>query len=313
VERIRALEIPALHVGVSLYAVYSEFAHGHLDAALALCDELLALAGDDASLGAGLAVGCPVGWLHMMRANVCLGLGRLQEGVDAWTTGSRMVVESGDRETESWLGLNTVWRAWVTGETARVAEHGARALELAEANGSAFSRVWALSYYSMAMLLDGRPGVAVEYAQRALALARGERSGLEGESFHLTMLADALLGAGDAVGAEAAAREALAIAEQRETYGAGAGTPETLARALIELGRHDEAAEVLALGFERVRAFGIAGFEPRLWIVRADLAAATGDPAAEADALARARSLFASQGADRRAADADGRLSALTV
>ena len=74
-EQIRALGIPALHVGLSCYLMYTDFVHARLRESLALGDELLEVAGDDLTTGAGLALGSPVAWIHMMRSNALQWLG----------------------------------------------------------------------------------------------------------------------------------------------------------------------------------------------------------------------------------------------
>src|SRR5262249_34729981 len=87
--------------------------------------------------------------------------------------------------------------------------------EIGERIGDAFSRPWSLFWLGTAHLLLGDSSEAIAAFEGSLALSREARTGLEGESFRVTGLAEALLAAGEHERALGVSREAVAIALER--------------------------------------------------------------------------------------------------
>ena len=95
--------------------------------------------------------------------------------------------------------------------------HGRRAVELAEARGSPFSRVEAAAFLGAAALAAGDVATATSALEAALGLARQRRTALWYEPRILATLAEARLAAGDRSGARAL------LAEAREPVERGRG------------------------------------------------------------------------------------------
>ncbi len=99
---------------------------------------------------------------------------------------------------------------------------GRRAVELAEEQGSAFSRVEAAALLGAAELAAGDLPAATSGLERALALARTRRAALWYEPRILATLADARRAAGDRAGARALVAEARELVDQGRGWRLGA-------------------------------------------------------------------------------------------
>ena len=295
----------ALVMGVAAYLIYFEFLGGDLAAAEHVAVELIELADDDAMLGSGIAVRCPLGWVHMMRTQPLLALGRLREADESWRTGLALSTEHDDFESQGWCWLSGVNAAWGLGTLDMTLDYGARALHLAEQTGSPFSRYWAMCAFGRAHSYTGDPVVGAEYIERALALARETGTGLEGEAFNTGILADAYLTAGDLERALLTARRAVAVAYEQELPRPAHFAEEILARVLVAGRRFDEAAQVLDKLTAGGRGRGGALFEALAAQVRCSLLVGRGDLDAAPAAFAEARRMLEAMGATGRLAALD--------
>ncbi|MHB8690720.1 MAG: adenylate/guanylate cyclase domain-containing protein [Solirubrobacteraceae bacterium] len=130
-----------------------------------------------------------------------------------------MATEHGDVEVESWIHMSLVLATWMLGGGRDAVSHARTALEIIERTGGAYSIGLAWRFMAMAYVIVERWQDAIEAAQRALAIWRPRRVGLEAEPQALTMLALAQLGLGDGDAAREAATRAAALGEQRSTRG----------------------------------------------------------------------------------------------
>jgi tetratricopeptide (TPR) repeat protein len=100
--------------------------------------------------------------------------------------------------------------------------HGRRAAALSEEHGSVFSRVEAAAFLGAAELADGDPTTATTVLERALALARNQRTALWYEPRILATLGDAKRLAGDRSEARAILAEARALVDRGRGWRLGA-------------------------------------------------------------------------------------------
>jgi tetratricopeptide (TPR) repeat protein len=135
---------------------------------------------------------------------------------------------------------------------------------------------------------------------------RDRRAWLIGEPWLLVSLAESHLGTGDAAVARALAEEALALAQQRKTP-----IPEIDAQLVaVRVRRCAEglsARSAIEAGLERalvlVTETGARGFEPHVYLERAELARLAGDEESSQKEFREAHRLFTEMGATIRAAE----------
>jgi len=144
------------------------------------------------------------------------------------------------------------------GDLTRAIPHGRRAVELAEASGSSFSRVEAAAFLGAASLAAGDVDTATSALEPALRLARARRNALWYEPRILATLAEARMAAGDRPGARALLAEARELVEQGRGWRLSAcdvvlawvrllGSEAALDRAVVESAL--ASLEALAAGF----------------------------------------------------------------
>lgn len=118
-----------------------------------------------------------------------------------------------DGRSASWMHGLRVELAWFTGNTSGVLEEVARALEQAEAFGSAYFRALALRTQGQALILLGRHAEAIVPLTEARPLTARGAGAYQFEAHHLAVLAEACLGAGRVEEAMRLTQEAVASAQ----------------------------------------------------------------------------------------------------
>ena len=194
-----------------------------------------------------------------------------------------------------WLETVTVLLARLGGNILRPLDHARTAMELAEKVGNAFAGViarWGLG--SALGLVEDWPA-SIAALEGGLTLARERRAVLIFEPAMLACVAGPYLRVGDVELARARAEEAVTLAQQRETP--SQEIEGQVAVALVH--RHVEGltarpAIEAALGraLSLVRNTGARGFEPLIYLERAELARLTGDEATRRRELGEAHRIF---------------------
>jgi len=172
---------------------------GQLREALAMGDEVERLCGGDPEVGAGHTFS-PYGTVLTNRAVALAWLGRL--GVAAATAGRAIEIARRRQDTEMLVmgHLAGELACELAGDLEGALGHGRQAVEGATSASGAI-RVAALTILGRAHLLAGDWPHSVEAMTGALAIMWERRVALNLEGWHLAVLAEASLGAGDPGGA----------------------------------------------------------------------------------------------------------------
>lgn len=208
---------PALRLAARPFALYAHFMRGRFEAALRLADEGIELANDDPTLGAGLGVDYPAAMMPMMRALALTWMGRLEEAEAADDQALALARELGSEEIEGWTHMGFAWLWRYAQRPDRILAPAMRSHEIAERIGDTFSRGWALTALGLAHRAREDWTEAITTMEAAIELTREHRTALEGESWRLAILAEALIGAGDAAGALQRAEESVTLTLQRRS------------------------------------------------------------------------------------------------
>lgn len=225
-----------LRVAVRGACAYAHLCAGDLEEFERALDELLELAGNDRSVGAGIVIGCPVAWAYMGKGLVMREAAKLDEAEELFNTALRISTEEGDPETASWTRSNLAMLLAVRGDVEAGLAMARRNCELTERLGDVFSRTLALSNLGLTQILAGEHAAALdslESAERIYREAMG--TGGEQESWRAAVRAEALTGLGRHDEAIELASYAADIAKERETLW-------PLPTALLALGRARRAA-----------------------------------------------------------------------
>ena len=180
------------------------------------------------------------------------------------------------------------------------------ALEAAEWLGSAHPLAYARFAVARSRLVRKEWVEAAAAFEEALSFAREHGVLLEIEADHLTGLAEAYLGRGDAVASLKTADEALEIARRRGMQLGELDAQILRARALFEIDNGASlraVAAVLDAAEGLVRKTGAESRRPFIHLARGELAAAEGDIPIRERELRKAHRLFTEIGAPIRAAE----------
>ncbi len=213
-----AVEIgnPHLEMAVLPVAIYSHWVRGRIDQATEYADRGVALGEGDPTLGSGLGgVISPYAWCILGRGFILNSMGRLQEAEAELDRALRVAREHGDLETQGWTHMQYVLVGRNSGRSENALSHAMQGYEIAERIGDSFSRGWALANVGYARAMNEEWDQAIEAIETSIERSRETRTGLEGESWRLGMLTDALIGAGQAERARATAEEAVAVGVER--------------------------------------------------------------------------------------------------
>jgi class 3 adenylate cyclase/tetratricopeptide (TPR) repeat protein len=236
-----------LHLRVAIRAAcsYAFLCTGRFDEFEAALREVLELAGEDRSAGAGIVIGSPVAWATMAIGLTWRERGRLEEAENLFEAALRIADEVGDPEVASWTRSNQATMRAMRGEAEAGVALARRNCELTERLGDVFSRSLALANLGAAQLAAEEYAGALESMEEAEAVYRAAMdNGGEMEAWRAALRAEALTGVGRAEEAIALAEWAADIAEER-------GMLWSLPLALLAAGRariaagHEGAREAL--------------------------------------------------------------------
>ena len=304
---------PTLYLSVSINA-YPLFVVGELREGVAILERAIELADGDPTMGAGIAVGCPLAHGLIFKGGLISAMGRVAEARGLLEQGMDMAREHGDLELVGWGHMWSTWYAYVMGDSEAAQAHAHGSLEIAERIGDVFSRTWAWYWVGLAALMRGEWSRAKEALERATALARERRTAMEGEGFRLAALAFAHVGLGELEVARALAREAVDTA--RAVSAVGSEIFAILALADAELASagaiaEGELADELERALELIARSAMLAFEPMVRVKVAELERRRGDEDGRDRELRTAKRLFEELGSEARAAEVAAELEPL--
>jgi class 3 adenylate cyclase/tetratricopeptide (TPR) repeat protein len=294
---------PALYMVASASA-FALFSIGALREGVAVLDRAIELADGDPTLGAGIAVGCPLANSLIFKGGLVCTMGKLDEGRALIEQGMDMAREQGDLEVVGWGHMWGTWLAFFAGDPEAAHAHAQQSLEIAERIGDAFSRAYAWFWLGLAEVMRGEWARARDALERSMALARERRTAMDAEGLRLGILAEAYLGLGEQERARGLAREGIEAA--RATGGAGNEILATLAfaRATFASPRelaHEEVAAALERALAVARDMESMPFEALIRVELAELARRRGDEDGRERELREAQRLFTEMGASGHA------------
>jgi class 3 adenylate cyclase len=209
-------EDPALRVGVRVAGSYAYMCAGQFDRLVETLDRALELTDGDPSVGVGIVLNCPVAWAYFGKAVAQKERGQPDQAIALLDEAVRLADQYGDPETEGWSrGLKATVLA-DAGEGAAALTLARRNCELTERLGDVFSRCVALADLAYVEVGCGEPGSALDSVERAESMYwEAMLSGGEMEAWRGTVRARALLGLGRADEAVEAAERATETARTR--------------------------------------------------------------------------------------------------
>jgi predicted ATPase/class 3 adenylate cyclase len=304
-------EEPSLYLTVALSA-YALFVVGDIENGVAVLDRAIELADGDPSVGAGLAVACPLAYCYAFKGGLVTAMGRIEEARELIERGAKLAREQDDIETLGWSHMWRVWLGHFAGEDDGMLAHAQQALEIAERIGDSFSRTWSWYWLGFAQKERGEFEQAVESLERSRAISRERRTAVEAEPYRLSVLGEAYAGLGDAERGRALIEQGIEIARNSGQLPGELLAIEAFARVSRTSRGAAARAEVeaaLARGLELVEASGSKSTEPVLRVELAEMAALAGDEEARQRELREAHRLFTEIGATARAEALAGELA----
>ena len=301
---------PALYMIISPSS-YGLYLSGEYREAVAILDRAIELADGDPTIGAGIAVGCPLAFCLVFKGGFLSDLGRLEEGRELIERGVKLAGEQGDIETIGWGHNWSAWNAYWSGEPETAMAHAHQTLEIAERIGDSFSRSWAWCVLGQAALMRGQWRQAVEALERSQAISAERRTAVDSQGFRLTLLGEAYLGLGDTERAVGMAREAVAVLHgHARSWEVLANV--ILARVLLSsegLAAREEIEAALMRARKLARDTGLRSFEPMIQVELAELAHQGGVEEERERELREAHRLFTEVGATGHAERLAGKLA----
>ena len=226
-----------LRVAIRGAGCYAQMCAGDLDLVEVAAAEILELGGGDATIGAGIVIGCPPAWALMARSIALKERDRLDEAERMADESLRLAAEFGDPETESWSRGNKSTLLAERGELDAAMALARRNCELTDQLGDVFSRTLALTSLCYVQIAVGDHAEAVETIERSERIYReAMNAGGEGEAWRGTLRARALLGAGRLEEALEQAESAVNSSRDREMHWQLPGALLTLAQASAATG-----------------------------------------------------------------------------
>ncbi|HEX7058543.1 MAG TPA: adenylate/guanylate cyclase domain-containing protein [Solirubrobacterales bacterium] len=236
-----------LHLRVAIRAAgsYAYLCAADFEQLERTADEVLELAGNDPTIGAGIVIGSPVAWALGSKAIVRRERAEFEECAQWLERGLQLAEEQGDPETASWNRGTKALLLAMRGDPDAGVAIGKRNCELTERLGDVFSRSLALVNLGAAQLAAEDYQGALDSFEAAEGLYREAMDeGDELEAWRAAVRAEALTGVGRAEEAVELATRAVEAARVRELLW-------SLPLALLALGRarkaagHDGAREAL--------------------------------------------------------------------
>jgi class 3 adenylate cyclase/tetratricopeptide (TPR) repeat protein len=208
---------PHLRVAIRAAGAYAFLCAADFERLDETADEVLEIAEDDPSVGAGIIIGCPVAWALTVKAIACRERSEFEEGERLLDRGLRIAEEQGDPEAVSWNRGTKALLLAMRGEADAGVAVGRRNCELTERLGDVFSRSLALGNLGTAQLAAEDYVGALESFEEAERLYREAMdTGGEMEAWRGAVRAEALTGVGRADEAIELAAWAAEIAHERD-------------------------------------------------------------------------------------------------
>ena len=264
-----------------------------------MLDRAIELADGDTSIGAGIALGCPYAHCLIFKGGYSINLGRLEEARRLIEGGMKLAGEQGDVEVVGWGHMWSCLLAQFAGHPEAMLNHAQQSLEIAERIGDSFSRSWAWTFLGSAERAQGRWASAIEALERSREISRKQRTAMEAEPQRLGLLAESLIGFGDAERAREVAAEGIEIARAQGNVQGETAASLAQARVLIgaeDIAARDEIEAALKRVLELATRTGAKVYEPQVHVELAELARLSGDEKAWQEELSEARRLFSEIG-----------------
>ncbi|MGN6664296.1 MAG: adenylate/guanylate cyclase domain-containing protein [Solirubrobacterales bacterium] len=201
-----------------------------------ILDEMLEIVGDDGSVGAGIILGSPIAWGLMGKGMVRREKLEFEEAEELFERALRTALDEDDPETASWVRSNQASLVIRRDPEAALAI-ARRNLELTDRLGDVFSRSLALSNLAWAQLVAEESEGALESIEESERLYREAMdNGGEMEGWRGQLRARALIQVGRVDEALEVAERAARIAGEREMLWTYPVATLTLARARTAAG-----------------------------------------------------------------------------
>jgi len=201
-----------------------------------ILDEMLEIVGDDGSVGSGIILGSPIAWGLMGKGMIRRERLEFDEAEDLFERALVAALEEDDPETASWVRSNQASLVFRKDPEAALAI-ARRNVELTDRLGDVFSRSLALSNLGWVQLIAEENEAALEAIETSERLYREAMdNGGEMEGWRGQLLARALLQVGRADEALEVAEEAARVAGERGMLWSYPVAVLTLARARAATG-----------------------------------------------------------------------------
>jgi class 3 adenylate cyclase/tetratricopeptide (TPR) repeat protein len=294
---------PGLYLTIALSA-YALFVTGAIEEGVAILDRAIEIADGDPSVGAGIAVGCPLAYCYSFKGGMLASIGRMDEARDLIERGAKLSREQDDIETLGWSHMWRVWHSYCSGEGDGMLAHAQQALEIAERIGDWFSRTWSWYWLGFAQVERGEFGQAVEALERSRSISEERRTAVEAETYRLAILGEAYAGLGDTERARVLTEQGMELGRKN-----GQAPGEILAilafarvmRASLGAAARSQVEPALARGFELAESSGSKSMVPLLRVELGEIAGLAGDGERRLREFREAHRLFSEIGATARA------------
>jgi adenylate cyclase len=284
---------PALYVALAPVA-FSLHATGDFRIGLEICDRAIELAAGDPLVGTGISFVCPYAFCFAFKGMLMATIGELEAGRALAEEGRRIAGERGDVEVVGISHVVSTFIEYYAGEPEAALRHARAAVEIIEQSGATFFLGFAYFMLGRAESMRGEWHATIDALERTGA---GESTAPKMQAV-LALLGEAYVRVGDLERARMTIDTAIDQARARgNLYGETVGTL-ALASWLLAAGAPaDEIVATLDRVSELAAQTGAVIFDPRVELLRAELADRLGDEAARMRALRDARRLFAQIGA----------------
>jgi adenylate cyclase len=295
---------PALYINVAPGA-YSVILLGEYREAVATYDRAIELAAGNATLGSGLAFGCPYAVCHVFKGMALASLGRLAEGQELIDRGMGIAREQDDIETLGWSYQISCILAYLVGEPESASANARQGLEIAERIGDSSSRARAWHWLATAANMQGQWKEAIAASERSRVIAEHGRTAAEMAPSRLAQLAESHLRLGELERARELAERAVELAHARGDRAAEPSANVALARVLLGSAwpiARQEIEAALRRALELARETEAKFWEPVVHVELAELARKSGEEEECQAELREAHRLFTEIGASGHAA-----------
>jgi len=246
---------------------YANWIAGSSSEAVETLDHALALAGDDATIGAGVTFVCLLAHAVQSRAQGIGYMGQLEQARRDFARAIQLAREHNDPQTQSACHANLALLEADAGRIAAARRNAALGLAIAEPAGDTVHAIACSTPAAVADAAAGRFADALAGAASNLATIREHRVGLYYEPLLLATMARCELALGDAEAALSSAEEAVAIMDDRGLTTCALRAPIALAQVLAAT-QGARAAEridtVLTRALGVARRSGARLFEPHI-------------------------------------------------